>query len=86
MSKKPAGILAALKDRAAAMPRRNQTWFDRLDKSDQAELNDAKLAYLRGDLGRLSMSRFATMLSAELAERKIAQVGRQGVEAWLRRN
>lgn len=86
MSKKPAGILAALKDRAATLPRRNPTWFDRLDKASQAELNEAKLAYLRGDLGRLSMSRFATMLSVELAERKLCQVGRQGIETWLKRN
>lgn len=86
MSKKPAGILAAVKDRAAAMPRRNPTWFDRLEAPAQAELNEAKLAYLRGDLGRLSMSRFATILSAELAERKICQVGRQGIETWLKRN
>ena len=90
MAKAKSGLLSALKERAASSAsRRHWTWFDKLAPDVQAELVEAKLSFLRGeivdDFGRMPTSRFAEMLSAELAEREIANVGRQGIENWLKR-
>lgn len=89
MAKKSAGLLESLRVRAEARPPRNMTWFDKLEPGVRAELQEAKDAYWRGELsgpfGAMPLGRFATMLSAELAERKIATVGRQGIENWLKR-
>lgn len=89
MGKKSAGLLDSLRVRAAAKPPRNMIWFDKLPPGVQAELQEAKDAYVRGgfasQFGEMPLSRFATMLSAELAERKIATIGRQGIENWLKR-
>lgn len=90
MAKAKSGLLASLKERAIASGnRRFETWFDKLPADVQAELNQAKLSFLRGEIvdahGRMPTSRFAEMMSAELAEREIANVGRQGIENWLRR-
>lgn len=90
MAKSKGGLLASLKDRAAASAsRRHWTWFHRLTAEQQAELNEAKLSFFRGEIvdanGRMPISRFAEMLSAEMAERGIASVGRQGIENWLKR-
>lgn len=90
MAKAKSGLLSALKERAAgSASRRNWTWFDRLAAEQQAELNEAKMSFFRGEIvdanGRMPISRFAEMLSAEMAERGIASVGRQGIENWLKR-
>jgi hypothetical protein len=90
MAKAKGGLLSALKGRAAVSAAgRHNTWFDKLPPDVQAELNEAKLSFLRGEIvdqfGRMPFSRFAEMLSAELAEREIANIGRQGIENWLKR-
>lgn len=86
---KKVGLLASLKERAIDSCRKNQTWFDKLPADAKAELHEAKLSFLRGEIvdqrGRMPISRFAELLSAELAERQIATVGRQGIENWLKR-
>jgi len=86
---KKVGLLASLKERAIDSCRKNQTWFDKLPAEIQAELHETKLSYLRGEIidkrGRMPVSRFAELLSAELSERKIVTVGRQGIENWLKR-
>jgi hypothetical protein len=89
MAKAKPGLLASLKTRAVDSCRKNQTWFDKLPAEAKAELNEAKASFLRGEIvdrdGRMPMSRFAELLSAEMAEREIASVGRQGIENWLKR-
>ena len=90
MPKAKGGLLSALKERAAASAvGRQKTWFDKVPADVQAELDEAKLSFLRGEIidqrGRMPVSRFAEMLSAELAEREIANIGRQGIENWLKR-
>lgn len=90
MAKAKGGLLSALKERASASAAgRHKTWFDKLPSDVQAELVEAKLSFLRGEIvdrfGRMPISRFAEMLSVELAEREIANVGRQGIENWLKR-
>lgn len=89
MAKGKPGLLASLKTRAIDSCRKNQTWFDKLPAAVQAELTEAKTSFLRGEIvdkrGRMPISRFAELLSAEMAEREIATVGRQGIENWLKR-
>lgn len=90
MAKGKGGLLESLKAKAStSAARRSWTWFDRLTAEQQAELNEAKISFFRGEIaddrGPMPTSRFAEMLSAELAERGIANVGRQGIENWLKR-
>ena len=85
----PAGILAAILERATAAPTRPRTWFDDLTPDQQAELNEAKATFWRGEIksldGPMSPGCFASMLAAELQQRGISRIGKQGVENWLKR-
>ncbi len=66
-------------------PRRTLPWHERIPADVLAELEEVKREHLAGTLN-VTRTALAMTISEELQRRCICDVGRQGVEAWLRKS
>ena len=73
--------------RAAVPPpaRRTLCWYERLPPELLAELEEVKREYRAGTL-KASKTGLAMTISTQLRLRGLSDVGRQGIEAWLRKS
>ena len=73
--------------RAADPPpaRRTLCWDERLPPELLAELEEVKREYRAGTL-KASKTGLAMTISTQLRLRGLSDVGRQGIEAWLRKS
>jgi hypothetical protein len=75
----------AIRAAAPPPPRRTLPWYERLPADALAELEEVKREHLAGTLN-VTRTGLATTISAQLRLRGLSDVGRQGVEAWLRKS
>lgn len=66
-------------------PRRTLPWYERIPADALAELEEVKREHLAGTLN-VTRTGLAITISAQLRLRGLSDVGRQGVEAWLRKS
>ena len=66
-------------------PRRTLPWHERLPADVLAELEEVKREYRAGTL-KASKTGLAMTISTQLRLRGLSDVGRQGIEAWLRKS
>lgn len=66
-------------------PRRTLPWNERIPADALAELEELKREHLAGKLNA-TRTALAITISTQLRLRGLSDVGRQGVEAWLRKS
>jgi hypothetical protein len=76
------GLVAAVIDALPTRIHGNAPWYERVAPEHLEELVELKAAWKSGRLGVPRMTA-ARHISAQLRERGISPVGRQGVDEWL---
>jgi len=79
------GLVAAVIDALPTRIHGNAPWYERVAPEHLEELVELKAAWKSGKLGVPRMTA-ARHISAQLRERGISPVGRQGVDEWLARD
>jgi hypothetical protein len=79
------GLVAAVIDALPTRIHGNAPWYERVAPEHLEELVELKDAWKSGRLGVPRMTA-ARHISAQLRERGISPVGRQGVDEWLARD
>jgi len=79
------GLVAAVIESLPTRVHGNAPWYERVAPEHLDELAELKAAWKSGRLGVPRMTA-ARHISAQLRERGISPVGRQGVDEWLARD
>jgi len=79
------GLVAAVIESLPTRVHGNAPWYERVAREHLDELAELKAAWKSGRLGVPRMTA-ARHISAQLRERGISSVGRQGVDEWLARD
>ena len=75
----------AIRNNVPPPPRRTLPWHERIPAEVLAELEELKREHLAGEINA-TRTALAITISTQLRLRGLSDVGRQGVEAWLRKS